>query len=147
MVLLIPMRSWIPRPFDQPTSLSKSVPLWLLADGSIWKGSPSVIAIFSESEALSKWPPFCRQYFQIHFLEWRALFSLKVHWNVFPRAKLILIHHCFRWWRSHVIQPLSWHWGPKPRSHLHFLIYWVMCIVCVYFLTPSHSVIDEKFSE
>ena len=43
-------------------------------------------------EAETRWPPFSRRHFQMHFLEW------KFQWSLFPMVQLTIFQHWFRLW-------------------------------------------------
>ena len=47
----------------------------------------------------TKWPPFCRQHFEMPFL-WMKSFVLlfHFHWSLFPRFQLTIIQHWIRKW-------------------------------------------------
>ena len=45
----------------------------------------------------TKWPPFPRRYFQMHFREWKVFISwLKFHWSLFLRGQLTITQQWFR---------------------------------------------------
>ena len=65
--------------------------------------------------AESKWPTFCRQYFQMHFLSIKKFeFWLKFHWSLFPWIQLTKRHH----WSDNGMTPM--------RRQAYYLNQWLL---------------------
>ena len=70
---------------------------------------------FTHIETETKWPPFSRRHFQMHF-SWMKMyeFRLKFHRSLVLGVQLTIFQHWFRWWlgtdqaTSHHLNPLCW---------------------------------------
>ena len=46
----------------------------------------------------TKWTPFCRRHFQIHFLNEKYESRIKLHWSRFLKVQLMVSQHWFKLW-------------------------------------------------
>ena len=65
----------------------------------------SVVYMRQRIEAETKWPPFCRRYFEMDFLEWNCM---KFDWRLFPINNILALVQNMAWRRT----------GDKPSSEL-----------------------------
>ena len=57
----------------------------------------SYIYVILHIEAETKWPPFFRRHFQMHFREWKMYeFRWRFHWSLFLRVQLMIYQHWLR---------------------------------------------------
>ena len=63
----------------------------------------------------SKWPPFCRLHFQIHFLD-------KNCWFCSEKSNGQISHHWFRWWPGACLMPSHYlkQWWPSLIMHMQW---------------------------
>ena len=75
-------------------------------------------------EAVTKWPPFCRRSFQMHFLEWKCR-----NWQLLvqPLMKILLKWH-FHFSVYHFTYHMSSQSHPHPYPHL----------ILIFISSPSH---------
>ena len=100
----------------------------------MWAGPQGVNGFCIHIEAQTKWPPFCRQSFQMNFLEWKYYeFGLKLHWSLFLGFQLTIFQHWFRWWLG----------ADQATSHdlnQWWFVYWHMyALLGLNELNPSRS--------
>ena len=69
--------------------------------GQIFSWSPLAMQMYKlvvwHIGAETKWLPFSRRHFQMHFLELKCInFDWSFHWSMFPEVQLTLFQHWFR---------------------------------------------------
>ena len=48
----------------------------------------AIVGCINSSPPWTKWPPFCRQYFEMHFREWKFCILIKISLNFVPNGPI-----------------------------------------------------------